>query len=310
MPEEDMRVISANKPNFQFSHSPLMNKIHWAQIQMNPFLQMAMNNDMTDDFLLDLDWRTEHGSHFDIVCYGDTGSGKSRLSQAIYWQQYQRAKKFLNPDVKFTVDNITFTRTEWLQANERLVKGDTLIFDEDDQSAIGVGALRQLMEQEQIEKTLRQSQFNYIFNSPIIENHVEHYILKAFDIEYSRQLNRAVIYKKDDAGMIMPYGVIMLRRHEIDGYEEKKEKFRKAVQARTMSDRFREYDDTARALIEKFAIDKVKKVRTRKSMIQRFFPRFTEEEVKEIQTSIELISEGVEMKYSINDVNGGPEKTI
>jgi len=300
MPETEMRVISNAKSNFEFTHSPLMNKIHWAQIQMNPYLKMAMDNDLTEEFKADIEWRTKNESHFDIVVYGETGSGKTRLSQGIYKLQTDAAQKFLNPDIKMTIDNITFTRTEWLARNEVLQAGDTLIFDEDDQSAIGVGALRQLMEQEQIEKTLRQSQFNYIFNSPIIENHVEHYILKAFDIEYSKQLNRAVLYKKDDTGIIMPFGVIMLKRHEIDGYEEKKLKFRKAVQARTMSDRFREYDDVAKVLIEKFAIDKIKKVRTRKSFIQRYFPRFTEEEVKEIQTSIELISEGVELKYSID----------
>ena len=194
--EHEMRVVSATKSNFQFTHSPLMNKIHWAQIQMNPYLQMAMDNDLTADFMADLRWRTEHESHFDIVIYGETGSGKTRLSLAIAWEQYKLTKEILNPDAVFNIDNITFTRTEWLAANEKLKAGDTLIFDEDDQSAIGVGALRQLSEQEQIEKTLRQSQFNYLFNSPIIENHVEHYILKAFDIEYKRQLNRAVVYKK------------------------------------------------------------------------------------------------------------------
>jgi len=267
---------------------------------MNPYLQIAMDNDLTDDFKADIQWRTQNESHFDIVIYGETGSGKSRLSQAIYWLQTIAAREHLNPDLKITAKNITFTRTEWLARNEALTPGDTLIFDEDDQSAIGVGALRQLMEQEQIEKTLRQSQYNYIFNSPIIETHVEHYILKAFDIDYSKQLNRAVLYKKDDTGIIMPFGVIMLRRHEIDGYEEKKQKFRKAVQSRTMSDRFREYDDVAKALIDKFGIHKIKKVRTRKSFIQRYFPRFTEEEVKEIQTSIELLSEGVELKYSMD----------
>lgn len=300
MAENEMRVISAAKTNFEFTHSPLMNKIHWAQIHMNPFLKMAMDNDLTDDFKADIIWRTQNESHFDIVVYGETGSGKSRLSQGIYWLQTEAAKTYINSEIKIDVKNITFTRTEWLARNEVLTAGDTLIFDEDDQSAIGVGALRQLMEQEQIEKTLRQSQFNYIFNSPIIENHVEHYILKAFDIEYSRQLNRAILYKKDDTGIIMPFGVIMLKRHEIEGYEEKKEKFRKSVQSRTMSDRFREYDDVAKALIDKFSIDKIKKIRTRKSFIQRYFPRFTEEEVKEIQTSIELISEGVELKYSMD----------
>jgi hypothetical protein len=107
-----------------------------------------------------------------------------------------------------------------------------------------------------------------------------------------------VLYKKDDAGLIMPCGVIVLPRHEVEGYEEKKERFRKAVQARTLTDRFREYDDVAKALIERFKIDKIKKARTVKSLIQRYFPRFTEEEVKEIQTSIDLIANNVELRYS------------
>ena len=294
----DLRVAAEGVPNFQFSHSPLMNKIHWMQIEANPYMKIAIDNDLTDDFLLDLDWRTEHESHFDIVTYGDTGSGKSRLSQAIYWEQYSRAKKVINPDLKFTVNNITFTRTEWLAQTEQLLRGDTLIFDEDDQSAIGMGAMRQLNEQEQIEKTLRQSQFNFIFNSPIVEQHVEHYILKAFDIEYSRQLNRAILFKKEETGLIMPYGHIILRRHEVDGYEEKKAKFRAAIQARSLGDRFKEYDDVAKVLIERYHVDEIKKLRTKKSLVQRFFPRFTEEEVKEIMTSIELIAAGVKPDYS------------
>jgi ABC-type dipeptide/oligopeptide/nickel transport system ATPase component len=296
--DEEMRVVANNKPQFQFSHSPLMNKVHWLQIQCNPWLQAAMGNDLTADFIADIEWRCRHESHFDIMIYGDTGSGKSRLSMSIYYEQWQVATKYINPNLKFTADNMAFTRTAWLRTSEQLSRGDTLIFDEDDQSFIGVGALRQLAEQEQIEKTLRQSQFNFIFNSPIMETHVEHYILKAFDIDYSKQLNRAVLYKKDDAGLIMPCGVIVLPRHEVEGYEEKKERFRKAVQARTLTDRFREYDDVAKALIERFKIDKIKKARTVKSLIQRYFPRFTEEEVKEIQTSIDLIANNVELRYS------------
>lgn len=292
-----MRVVVASKPQFQFTHSPLMNKIHWLQISQNPWLQAAMGNDVTQDFLADIEWRTRHESHFDIMIYGDTGSGKSRLSMSIYHEQWEVAKKYIDPNLKFTVDSIAFTRTAWLRAAETLHRGDTLIFDEDDQSFIGVGALRQLAEQEQIEKTLRQSQLNFIFNSPIMETHVEHYILKAFDIDYSKQLNRAVVYKKDDAGLIMPCGVIIMPHHEVEGYEEKKAKFRASVQARTLTDRFKEYDDVARALIARFNIDKIKKARTVKSLIQRYFPRFTEEEVKEIQTSIDLIANKLELKY-------------
>jgi hypothetical protein len=298
MDSAELKLASQPKPEFLFTHSPLMNKIHLLQIDMNPYLKMAMDNDLTDDLYQDLDYRIENERNFDMVIHGETGSGKSTFAMSVYWETHKRAKKFLNNDLEFTADNVTFTRTEWLTRNEKLQGGDTLIFDEDDQSIIGVGALRQLSEQERIEKTLRQSQYNYIFCSPIIEKHVEHYIFKTFDIDYGRQLTRAVLYKRDDTGLILPFGFVTLKKHDLPGYMAKKEKFRKAVQARSLRDRFFEYDDVAKALIEKFNIDKVKHLRTKKSIIQRFFPRFVEEEVKEIMTSIELITSGVNVDYS------------
>lgn len=298
MDPAELKLASRPATNYLFTHSPLMNKIHLLQIDMNPYLKMAMDNDLTDDLLADLDYRIENERNYDMVIHGETGSGKSTFAMSVYWQTWQRAKKFLDEKLLFTADNVTFTRTEWLMRNEKLTTGDTLVFDEDDQSIIGVGALRQLSEQERIEKTLRQSQFNYIFCSPIIEKHVEHYIFKTFDIDYSRQLTRAVLYKRDDSGLILPFGFVTLKKHEMPGYIEKKDKFRKAVQARSLRDRFYEYDEVAKALIKKFKIDKIKHLRTKKSIIQRFFPRFVEEEVKEIMTSIELISAGVKVDYS------------
>jgi len=292
----DLRVVQAQKPKWQFTHSPLMNKIHLVQIEINTFLKQAMDRDMTDDFMQDLDFRVQNERNLDIVIPGETGSGKSRIAQSIYWELHSRARKLLNKKLRFSVDNICFTRTEWLERSEQLQRGDTLIFDEDDQSRIGVGSLRQLSEQEKIEKTLRQSQFNFLFCSPIIEQHIEHYILKAFDIEFTKSLNRAVLYKRDETGLTLPYGFIVLKRKEVDGYEQKKAKFRKAVQERKFTDRFLEYDKVADHLIEKLHIDKLKK-RTQKSLIQRYFPRFVEEEVKEIMTSIELKAASVKLDY-------------
>jgi len=182
-----------------------------------------------------------------------------------------------------------------------------LIFDEDDQSRIGLGSFRQLEEQEKIEKTLRQSQFNFLFCSPLIEQHVENYILKAFDINFKKQLNRAVLFKRDETGMTMPFGYIVLKRHEIPGYEEKKAKFRKAVQGRNISDRFKEYDRVAKELIKRLKISSLKK-RTQKSLIQRYFPRFVEEEIKEIMTSIELAAEGVDLNDTMNSLEKGVKK--
>lgn len=298
MDPQELKLVSSPNPKFFFTHSPLMNKIHLLQIDQNPYLRMALDNDLTDDLHADLDYRIENERNFDMVVHGDTGSGKSIFAQAIYYETHKRAKKVLTPELKFTVDNVTFTRTEWLTRNESLLKGDTLIFDEDDQSIIGVGALRQLSEQERIEKTLRQSQYNYIFCSPIIEKHVEHYIFKTFDIDFSRQLTRAVLYKKDDTGLVLPFGHVILKKREVKGYDKKKEVFRKAVQARSLRDRFKEYDAVAKALIDKFKIDKIKHLRTKKSIIQRFFPRFVDEEVKEIMTSIDLIASNVEIDYT------------
>jgi len=295
--QDELKMVASPALDFQFTHSPLMNKVHLIQIDLNLYLKSAMERDLTDEFYQDLDFRVENERNFDIVVAGETGSGKSRLSQAIYWETFVRAKKFLNHKLEFTCDNICFTRTEWLTRTEKLQAGDTLIFDEDDQTKIGTGSLRQLTEQERIEKTLRQSQYNFIFCSPIIEQHVEHYILRAFDIEFKHQLNRAVLYKKDEMGLILPYGHIIMKRHEVDGYEEKKKRFRQAVQDRNIRDRFIEYDDVAKILTKKFNLPALKK-RTQKSLIQRFFPRFVEEEVKEIMVSVELQSEGIDLNYS------------
>lgn len=291
--ENELTLTKTSKPNFEFTHSPIINKIHLLQIEFNIFLKQAMRRDLTDIFLQDLDFRVDNERNLDLVIHGETGSGKSRLAMTVSWEIYKRAKK-INPALKYNADNICFTRTEWLSQSEKLIRGDTLIFDEDDQSKIGTGSLRQITEQERIEKTLRQSQFNFIFCSPLVEQHVEHYILQAFDMDFSKKLNRAVIMKRDLAGMIMPYGHIILRKHEPEGYEAKKKKFRAAVQNRKVSDRFQEYDNVARFMIEKLHINKFKK-RTQKSLIQRYFPRFVEEEVKEIMTSTELIGEKVKL---------------
>ena len=289
----DLTLTKIAKPNFQFTHSPIINKIHLLQIEFNLYLKQAMQRDLTDIFLQDLDFRVANERNLDLVIHGETGSGKSRLAMTVYWEIWNRAKK-LNKKLRFDSDNICFTRTEWLERSEKLTRGGTLIFDEDDQSKIGTGSLRQITEQERIEKTLRQSQFNFLFCSPLVEQHVEHYILQAFDMDFSKSLNRAVVMKRDMTGMILPYGHIMLKKHEIEGYEDKKKEFRKTVQDRKVSDRFKEYDDTARFMIKKFKLAEMKK-RTQKSLIQRYFPRFVEEEVKEIMTSIELIGEDVKL---------------
>jgi ABC-type dipeptide/oligopeptide/nickel transport system ATPase component len=293
---EELRLLKKPAANFEFTHSPLMNKIHIIQIEMDLFKKQAMERDLTDDFLKDLDFRVENERNLDIVISGDTGSGKSRIGMSVYFELWKRAKRLHGPDLKYSADNICFTRTEWLERVESLCRGDTVIFDEDDQARIGVGSMRQLSEQETIEKTLRQNQYNFIFCSPLIEQHVEHYILKAFDIDYGRSLNRALIYKKDETGLILPYGHIILARHEPENYEEKKKKFRKAVQARRLVERFQEYDKVASFMIDKFGAEKLK-LRTQKSLIQRYFPRFVEEEIKEIMTSIELIKGKVKLDY-------------
>lgn len=278
----------------------MLNRIHLIQIEMNVFLKHAMhpNRDMTKTFMQDLDFRVKNERNLDLLIYGETGSGKSRLGMSVYYEIYDLAKE-INPKLRYTVDNVCFTRTEWLDRGERLTRGDTLDFDEDDQTKIGTGSLRQITEQERIEKTLRQSQFNFIFCSPLVEQHVEHYILQAFDMDFNKELNRAVVMKRDLGGMVLPFGHVILERHEVKGYEEKKKKFRKAVQERKVSDRFKEYDQVARYMIDTLKITAVKKIRTRKSLIQRYFPRFVEEEVKEIMTSIELLEEKIELpEYS------------
>ena len=106
-----------------------------------------------------------------------------------------------------------------------------------------------------------------------------------------------MVYKKDEQGLLLPYGHVVLPRHEVEGYEEKKASFRENVQNRTLRDRFIEYDKVAQILIDKLKINTLKK-RTQKSLVARYFPRYVDEEVKEIMVSIELLSEKVDLDYS------------
>jgi len=92
---------------FKFTHSPMLNAIHLAQINMNEFLRNAMKLDLTDVFLQDLEFRVKTERNVDIVITGETGSGKSAMAKSIYWRLHQLGLKHLNKDLKFSADNIT-----------------------------------------------------------------------------------------------------------------------------------------------------------------------------------------------------------
>ena len=74
---DEIKLRAEEEYHFQFTHSPLINKIHLVQIDMNLFLKEAMERDFTDTFHEDLDFRVENERNLDVITHGETGSGKS-----------------------------------------------------------------------------------------------------------------------------------------------------------------------------------------------------------------------------------------
>lgn len=300
--------------DFQFTHSPIMNEVHVERIGKSMELQEALKSERnwTNLFVKDLIWRLGKGhKNVIVIGYGATGVGKSSVSQfwglTITQLVNQIMGKRLEHDygrlAKFDVSNICFSRTDFLKRVETAIRGEVIIFDEDENTAIGMGSVRQRDELEQVEKVTRAEQFNFWYNSPVIENHNEHFMIKGLDSSFSHALDRAVLYIKDNNGMYEAYAHLITSHTIIDGYTERKNEYIKKVQLKTTNELYAEYENTAREILE-FApkifykvdsksgektFDAKFKVQLAKAIIRKQYPKFAETEYKEVINAIYLL---------------------
>ncbi len=298
---------------FEYTHSPIINEVHSERISKNMELQIALGQDKnwTNLFFKDIIWRLGKGyKNFIVTGYGYTGVGKSSVSQ--FWGMV--ATQFVNQIkgkelerkygrlAKFDNSNICMSRSEFLDRIEETIPGETVIFDEDDQSRIGLGSGRQWEEMEKIEKVTRAEQINFWYNSPMFETHNEHYMIKGLDSSHTHAMDRAVLYVKDNNLMYEPFAHFITPHTIMESYHEKKMDYIEKVKKKTTNENFKEYDKVAREMVDRFPGLFYKKNvkddtvspnlkfdgRIVRVLTRRYYPRFGENEYADIIASIRL----------------------
>lgn len=298
--------------DFTFTHSPIMNKVHTERINKSLELQTALNpnRNWTNLLFKDLIWRLGKGhKNVIIIGYGYTGVGKSSVSQFWGMAITQLVNQIMGKKLEkeegrlacFDASNICMSRTSFLERIETAIPGELIILDEDDSSMVGLGSVRQREELEKIEKVTRAEQLNFWYNSPMLENHNEHFMIKGLDSSFGHALDRAVLYVKDNNLMYEAFAHLITPHTQIEGYVEKKMKYIEQVKKKTTNEMYEDYEKTAYKMMDKhpnvfYAEDKYGnrvfngkfKVNLVKAMIRKEFPRYGENEYREIINAIFL----------------------
>ena len=188
---------------WQFTHTPLKNYLHDLRIAENPQLFAALHNNLTDVFFRDLEWRYDHERNINILINGEQGSGKSTGGQVI---KVHADKHF---GLESRVDEILFTRRQFLHSFKKYTRGMTGIVDEDFDYITQTGSQRVRESLRFIEQAIRGAQINLISCAVSETPHLYNYVLEAFDIEYRHQYNRLILMDVTQFGY-RPVGFIIL----------------------------------------------------------------------------------------------------
>lgn len=300
---------------YRGSLSPFYNWVHKQEARENEYLQRALLYDTTELFKYDLKWRILHSMNFLIVHSGPQGSAKSSNAQSIgvdmtnfvldlFDKQWADQKEKFIKDwgrlPKFDVTNICMTRPEFVERVQSSVPFETLIFDEDQPTNIGMGARLEAETESRFEKCLRSTQINMQFCSPSIEEHVANYYLEAYDKDLTRKMNRAIMYVKNRDGFLEPRSNVKLKYTYVEGYKEKKDKYNIRLKEIQEKDNIVIYDAVAKWVLENYVvfeedekgnIKQVMRNETIKSIIRKHFGerRFVESQLKTVCSQIDYI---------------------
>jgi len=317
--DELLKMNEMDKPleldKYRGSLSPFYNWTHKQEIRENDYLQRALMYDTTDLFLHDLKWRIENNMNFLIVHSGPKGSAKSSNAQSIglfindftlklfetKWADKKEAFiKQWGRLPRFDVSNICMTRPEFVERVQISVPFETIIFDEDQASVIGIGARLETETGDRFEKCLRSTQINMEFCSPSIEEHVANYYIEAYDKDTVRKVNRSLLYIKNRDGFLEPRSNVKLKYVYLPGYSEKKEAFNLRLKEIQEQDNATLYNKVANWVLDNYVVyaedDKgnfkqVMKNETIKNIIRRHYGerRFVEGQLKIITGHIDYI---------------------
>ena len=201
---------------YNFTHSPLKNKLHLLEIRKDAGLEEALRVNLSGWFWRDLAWRVKKGSeeekrNANIVVKGEQGSGKSTVARVL--------KAFLDKQngVESSIDDVIFTRKDFIERFKNCGGNDTIIIDEDFDFVTQIGSMRVREQLRFIEQAIRIEGINIVSCSVSHTPHLFNYSLRAFDIDYEQQTNRVVLYDRAyGTGWEEPVGFVLFDRRVLD----------------------------------------------------------------------------------------------
>ncbi|MEO0303958.1 MAG: hypothetical protein ABIM64_01720 [candidate division WOR-3 bacterium] len=282
--------------NLKLTHSPLINRLHLYEWENDPRLQNILDlengNDLTDSFLDDLEWRAKNQHNIVIEIKGIRGSGKSFLARGI--KTYQDKIR----GMKSSINDIVFTRSEFLESYKKAKRGQTIIIDEDFSFQTQTGSLRLKESLNLAEQTFRIEEVSTIACSVApVSSHLYDFYLVCYDYDIDNGYNRAILFNTSQINSVIyrPAGYILFPTRKYldkkleEAYIKKKKKFTKIVKEnrlRTLQD---DYDEYAKKIIEKYGLNIRKPpVSYLKILLRREFPHFANTELNDILDTLKV----------------------
>ena len=246
--------------DFRTTPSPLVAQMHRYELahneRLNRILNLQTGNNWTEWVLKDLIHRSKKEANTSYEIKGMRMSGKSIISRAL-----KSVNDYVH-DVKPNIDDIVFSRKEYVERNKTAKPGETLIIDDDFGFMTQTGSMRLQETINLVEQTFRIEEVSTIANSASPQlAHLHDYHLVAYAYDEVQKVNWAVVYttaqlegtffSRPCAFVLLPVGrwldVTIERK-----YKEKKKAFTDAVKkgrARKLQD---DYDEYVEASIKEF----------------------------------------------------------
>lgn len=279
---------------FHFTHSPLGNKLHEERIDNDRKLRDAMQKDRTNLFFEDLEWRLQNEKNVILAVYGETGSGKSTVAMRIAYEMLNFLPEDRREKADLDINQVSFSKTQILNQIQDTHPGETIISDEDREESYGMGSQREAQQMSKIEQSVRAESLNFIFCSPYPQQHEQHYTIEAFDIDYDKEVNRAILYDQSRSGLREPIGTLYLKKYTIPGYIEKKRNYIQGVKQSMVSDRTKKYVDIAKDLFDEYDDFPYRDNSQNRMLFTLKYGEgmFTEEEIDQVIKTAKLFKKG------------------
>jgi len=281
-------MLDVNK--LRLTHSPLINKLHLFEWTVDPRLQTLLNvdkgNNFTNTFIEDMEWRANNGHNIVIDIKGIRGSGKSYLARGI------KGLTDKIRGVKSHIEDIVFTRAEYMDCYSTARAGQTFVIDEDFGFQTQTGSLRIRESMMLAEQTFRIEEVSTIACSVAPSySHLYDFYLLAYDYDVEHGINRAIVFNTSQLGGMMarPIGYILFPTKKYlnpsieKAYQEKKKVFTTKVKKGLVRTLQEDYDRYASDCVKKFGWDKSRPTeRMVKVYLRREYPQMANTERDDI----------------------------